>query len=121
MMLLPWSKLTLRVPDDQIATMLALSGKSISLAEATVHIGVPEILRLQPVSTLRSRLVVIKVRDVPAKELNVDIFHAATRRQLDELGVSPKVQIHLPSQRSGTLKGQPIRRTLQNSMLLLHG
>lgn len=116
MMLLPWSTLTLRVPDDQIAPMLALSGKSIGMGETTLRIGVPEVRVLQPSTTLRSRLVVIKVRDVSAGELNVDNFTTAARRQLDEMGVSENVQLIIPPHPpnpSNDLEGQPLRRTLQ--------
>ena len=112
LMLLPWSTLTLRVPDGQIAPMLALSGKPFTLGETTLRVGVPEVRALVPASTLRSRLVVIKIKGTSAADLDADNFAAAARRKLDRLGLSPQVEILIPPHKTGPLEGQPLRRTL---------
>ena len=113
MMLLPWSTLTLRVPDGQIAPLLTLAGKSLHLGETTLRVGVPEVRALIPASTLRSRLVIVKVKDTKAADLTPDNFNAALRRQLDKLGIPPAAEIHIPPHKSGDHKGHPLRRTLQ--------
>ena len=110
LMLMPWSTLTLRVPDGQIAPLLPLAGKSLRLGEATLRVGVPEVRALVPAPVLRSRLVVIKVAHVdPASALDDQQFLAAARKQLDLLGISPAATPAIPADK----EGRPRRRTLQ--------
>lgn len=107
------SRVTLRVPDGQIAPLLALAGKQLRIVDATVRVGVPNVQALVPATALRSRLVVIKVAHTPAKELTVDNFLAAARKQLDNLGISPEVQLTIPPRPTGPHQGEPMRRALR--------
>lgn len=110
LMLMPWSTLTLRVPDGQIAPLLPLAGKSLRIGPATLRVGVPEVQALVPAPTLRSRLVIIKIAHVdPASALNEDQFVAAVRKQLDALGISAAATPVIPLDK----EGRPRRRTLR--------
>ncbi|MGD9858197.1 MAG: type I-MYXAN CRISPR-associated protein Cas6/Cmx6 [Planctomycetaceae bacterium] len=126
--LMPWSTLTFRVRDGQIAPLLPLAGKTLHLGNAALKVGVPEVHALQPAATLRSRLVVLKLAHTDAAALTPENFTAALRRQLDDLGISPQVEILIPPHRSGPRQGEPIRRTLKIKAaeivgyeVLLHG
>lgn len=110
LMLMPWSTLTLRVPDGQIAPLLPLAGKSLRVGPATLRVGVPEVQALVPAPTLRSRLVVVKVAHVaPASALTDEQFLAAVRKQLDALNISAAATPLIPLNKDGN----PRRRTLQ--------
>lgn len=110
LMLMPWSTLTLRVADGQIAPLLPLAGKALRLGDATLRLGVPEVHALIPAPTLRSRLVIIKVAHVdPASALDEPQFLPAARKQLDTLGISPAATLHVPRDRHS----RPCRRTLR--------
>lgn len=112
MSLMSWSRLTVRVSDAQIASVLPLVGKSIPLGDAPLRIGVPEVHALISAPTLRSRLVVVKAAHVqPAKEITEERFIAAVRKQLESLGVSPSVNILIP--RRNAAPDKPRRRTLR--------
>ena len=60
LMLMPWSTLTLRVVDAQIASLLPLAGKLIRFGNASVRVGVPTVNALALAMVLRSRLVTSK-------------------------------------------------------------
>ncbi len=110
LMLMPWSTLTLRVADGQIAPLLPLAGKSLRIGESTLRIGVPEVQALVPAPVLRSRLVIIKVAHVdPASALDEQQFLVAARKQLDALGIAAAARVAIPV----TKDGQPRRRTLR--------
>lgn len=93
MELCDWSRLTIRVTPERIVEFLPLAGKQLDLAGRSVRVGVPEVHSLVPATTLRSRLVTIKVsapegdQAAPPDEAG---FKAAARRQLDALGISPE-------------------------------
>lgn len=59
--LMPWSSLTIRVPDGEVAPLLSLYGKTLRLGETALQVGVPQVCGLVPATALRSRLVVIKI------------------------------------------------------------
>ena len=110
-----FSRLTLRVPQEHIATMLPLAGKEINLDGQPLTIGVPELHALQPATSLFSRLVTVKGFMEPKG------FREAIQRQLDILGIKGRLEIPL---RSGVtaLEGNPkrseesqspVRRTLR--------
>lgn len=75
------SRLTIRLPEDRIAAVLKLAGKTIELGGHRLRVGVPETRALRPAAALYSRLVTIK------GFMEVDPFLAAAKRQLDSLGV----------------------------------
>jgi CRISPR-associated protein Cas6 len=107
--LMPWSSLTIRVPDGEVAPLLNLAGKTLRLGEATLQVGVPQLRGLVPAPALRSRLVVIKVANTTAGQLTPDLFTSAARKQLTELGISEQAILTLPTRPDG----HPRRRTLR--------
>jgi CRISPR-associated protein Cas6 len=108
MMLTQWSRLTLRVADDQIASMLRLAGKALRLGDASVRVGVPTVHSLIPGTALRSRLVVIKVANVRPDSVTADQFAEAARRQLGELGVSDQAIVTIGKRRTLRVKEREI-------------
>lgn len=59
-----------------------LAGKKIHMGSHQVQIGIPTVSVLQPVSTLKARIVTLK------GYMEADFFLAAVRCQLDELGIA---------------------------------
>jgi CRISPR-associated protein Cas6 len=108
MMLTQWSRLTLRVADDQIASMLRLAGKALRLGDARVRVGVPSVHALVPATALRSRLVVIKVANIQPESVTTDQFRDAVRRQLVELGVSDQATVTIGKRRTLRVKQREI-------------
>ncbi len=98
----PWSRLTLRTRADQIPALLPLAGKQINLDGAALRIGVPQVRALEPRPALRSRLVTIKGFFDP------DPFQAALRRQLDQLNLSPNIEIALGRRRTLKIKDKQV-------------
>lgn len=103
------SRLTIRTPVDRIATLLPLTGASLEVANVPIRVSVPTIRPLTPAPSLRSRLVTVKLRELP---VSIEGFRAAVRRQLDGLGVSTDVEIELPARRSWSGEPRDSRRTL---------
>ncbi|MBI2823132.1 MAG: type I-MYXAN CRISPR-associated protein Cas6/Cmx6 [Planctomycetia bacterium] len=108
LMLMPWSALAMRVPDNQIAPLLKLAGKSLRLDYATVRVGVPEVRALVPSTAIQSRLVVIKVAHVGAEDLTAATFTVAARRQMDELRLGAEAILTVGKRRSFRLKQREI-------------
>ena len=104
LMLMPWSTLTLRVADDQIASMLPLAGKSLRLADASIRVGVPTVRALVPATALRSRLVNIKVANIRPEAVTKEQFADAVRRQLTELGIAEAAIITVDKRRTIRVK-----------------
>ncbi|MDZ4780593.1 MAG: type I-MYXAN CRISPR-associated protein Cas6/Cmx6 [Planctomycetia bacterium] len=106
--LMPWSALTIRAPADRIATLLRLAGKSIRINDAAVRVGVPEVRALAPSTALRSRLVVIKIAHAGAADLTNAVFIAATRKQMDDLGIGANAVLNVGKRRTLRLKQREI-------------
>jgi CRISPR-associated protein Cas6 len=104
LMLMPWSTLTLRVPDDQIAAMLPLAGQALRLRDASVRVGVPTVRALVPTSVLRSRLVNIKVANIRPEATTEQQFAGAVRRQLASLGISEAANVTVGKRRTMRVK-----------------
>ena len=103
------SRLVLRVPDGQIAPLLALAGKQLRLVESSIRVGVPHVQALIPATALRSRLVVIKVAHIqPAFEVTAEQFESAVRKQLQELNVSDEAIVTIGKRRTLRLKQNEI-------------
>ena len=83
--LVAFSRLILRLPDDQIRPYLQLAGKKLEVDEHSVRVGVPEVRTLRPAARLRARLVTIK------GFLDEGSFLEAAKRQLQSLGVTGEV------------------------------
>ncbi|MCI0335620.1 MAG: type I-MYXAN CRISPR-associated protein Cas6/Cmx6, partial [Planctomycetes bacterium] len=104
LMLMPWSTLTIRVTDDQIAAMLPLAGKALRLGNASVRVGVPTVRTLVPATALRSRLVVIKVANIRPETVTPEKFTDAARRQMAEIGVSEGAALSIGKRRTVRVK-----------------
>jgi CRISPR-associated protein Cas6 len=94
------SRLVIRLPYDQVPIVYGLAGKALTIGNHTIRLGIPQIYLVQPASTLRSRLVVIKGYQQP------ETFSEAAQRQLNELGVNGIIKIP-------TIKDEPARKTIK--------
>ncbi len=110
--LTPSSRLTLRLPADQIPKAIPIAGKKIAVAGSAMTVGLPEIRPLRPAATLASRLVTI------AGFTEAADFLDAVRRQIASLSIAGEAS--LLERPTGTPVeggvGSPsvsIRRTLQ--------
>jgi CRISPR-associated protein Cas6 len=108
LMLMPWSTLTLRLPADQIPSVLPLAGKSLQIGETSLRIGVPQVYALEPASALRSRLVVIKVAHIDPGQVTEKQFAAAARKQLDSLDINAEIKLTLGKRRTLRIKDAEI-------------
>lgn len=99
---MPWSSLAMRVSDTQIAELLLLSGKNLTLGNATLRLGVPEVHGLVPAASLRSRLVTIK------SFMDSEGFQEAARRQLDALEIAPVAALRLGKRRTLRIKDKEV-------------
>ena len=82
-----YSRLVIRLPDEQIRQYLPLAGKRLEIGGHAVNAGVPEVRTLPLVTRLRARLVTIKgFQDEPG-------FRLAAQRQLDDLNVTGELLI----------------------------
>jgi len=104
------SRLVIRVDAEQIARFLPLAGKPLQLLDRTLRIGVPQVRALVPATTLRSRLVTIKLPDTVSQppEAAAECFRAAVLRQLHELGASGEVQVSLGKRRTLRIKDKEV-------------
>ena len=82
-----FSRLTLRLPDEQIQAYLKLAGKRLAVDDHPLSVGVPEVRTLRPVARLRARLVTVK------GFLKEEEFLAAAKRQLEQLDIKGQVQL----------------------------
>lgn len=96
----PTSKLVIRLPQGQIPKLLPLAGKTLPMpGNGSIALGAPDIAALAPASSLYSRLVTIKVRDLKESASDYhDAFLTAARRMAAEVGVSSS-QLTLLSRR----------------------
>jgi CRISPR-associated protein Cas6 len=81
----PFSRLTLRLPDDRIRHYLKLAGQTLDVKGHPLRISMPEARKLLPIVSLRSRLVTIK------GFLDKGPFLEAAARQLQSIGVRGEV------------------------------
>ena len=81
------SRLVVRLPDDRLRAVLKLAGKSLEVDGHRLRVGVPETRALRSTASLYSRLVTIK------GFMEVNAFFAATKRQLESLGVSAEIAV----------------------------
>ena len=100
--LMPWSDLVLRASDTQIAELIQLAGKRLTLGDRTIRVGVPQVRALKPASALRSRLVTIK------GFLDPTSFQAAVHRQLDALGIAQEAILTLGKRRTLRIKDKEV-------------
>ena len=92
--LMPWSTIKVRTPQERIGDLVGLAGKSITIGDRQVRLGVPKVQGLEPATVLRSRLVTIK------GFLDAETFAQAVRRQLDALEISERVILTIGKRRT---------------------
>ena len=69
----------------------------------------PQVWSLRPSTALRSRLVIIKIKDAPtAADITAENFEASARRQLNALGVSPESILTIGKRRTLRLKQKEV-------------
>lgn len=83
--LMPWSIVKVRTPQERIGDLVGLAGKTVTIGDRQVRLGVPKVQGLEPATALRSRLVTIK------GFMDAETFAQAVRRQLDALEISERV------------------------------
>jgi len=82
LLLMPSSRLILRLPDERIRQFLKLAGKVLDVDGYQLRVGVCETRALRPAATLYSRLVTIKGFMEP------DLFLEAAKRQIHDMAVT---------------------------------
>ena len=92
--LMPWSTIKVRTPQERIGDLVGLAGKSITIGDRQVRLGVPKVQGLEPATALRSRLVTIK------GFMDAETFAQAVRRQLDALEISERVILTIGKRRT---------------------
>ncbi len=88
------TSLILRIPVERIAEALPLAGQSLSISGEQIELGVPTVRPLVPAATLDSRLVVIKLTDVPRKLAPEE----GKRPSLDVAGIAERFRAELERQ-----------------------
>jgi CRISPR-associated protein Cas6 len=101
------SRLKIRLPAEEVSSILALAGKSIEVADNTLNTGFPQLYPLVTAPHLKARLVTIKgFDDAP------EAFADALRRQIASLpGLNQdpeRVQVQVGPRRVLRIKGTPI-------------
>lgn len=111
----PGAVLRLRLPVENIALAMPLTGKMLDLDGHTIQVGVPRVLSLVPAATLRARLVTIKLsrggEGQPPPQVTPETFLAAARKQLESLEIQGEISI--PVHAGGARAGTPQRRILR--------
>jgi CRISPR-associated protein Cas6 len=100
----PRSRLRLRLPADQIGTVLPLAGRTLQIGDHSIHLGIPTVAPLRAAPLLAAKVVTYKHALDPIRFLDV------TRRRLDEMGVSGEPGI--PLIQTGPRAGEPRRQVL---------
>ena len=95
------SRFVVRTSPDRIHQFLPLAGKTIDILGRKLVLGVPTVHAIEPVSSLRARLVTIKGFFQP------DPFKEAVRRQLGKLEVG-HCEIEIGRQRTLRIKSSEI-------------
>ena len=95
------SRLLMRLPVEAIAQVYPLAGQTLTIDDATIQLGNPELQTLQPVDSLKARLVTIKGYTEP------EPFLGAAQRQLQALGIEANLGIR------ANQEGEPKRLTLK--------
>jgi CRISPR-associated protein Cas6 len=97
------SQLRIRIPYEPeiISLILPLAGQRLTIGIHQIQLGIPAMSPLQPVSTLRSRIVTIKKFQEP------EPFLEAIQRQLDAMEISAILKI--PLNRKGEIDRKAIK------------
>lgn len=98
------SRLVIRLPYDQVPIVYGLAGKALTIGNHTIHLGIPQIFRLQPTSKLKARIVTIKGYQEPKA------FLEAALRQLEDLEIKGTVVIPVNEEKEAERKTIKIKR-----------
>jgi CRISPR-associated protein Cas6 len=99
------SRLCVRVPDDQVATVLPLAGKDFEIGKHRFSLRTPTVAQLIPAPMLIAMLVTFK------NSMDPNRFLTVARERLEELGVLAEPGIPLVQQ--GQRAGEPRRRVIR--------
>lgn len=100
LLLMPSSRLILRLPVDCIRSYLKLAGKTLDVDGHRLRVGVPETRVLPPAASLYSRLVTIK------GFMDPEVFLDAARRQLHDTDVT--ANLHVGERRTLRVKDKQV-------------
>ena len=106
------SALRFRLPAGQLPKLLPLAGKSLEVDGHRLRVGVPHVAALIPAPALGSPLVLIKLAHLDeGGQVTPELFLAAARRKLTEMGIRAEVRIQLT--RNGPRTGEVRRRVIR--------
>ena len=100
--LMPWSSVKIRTPQERIGDLVGLAGKTVTIGDRQVRLGVPKVRGLEPATALRSRLVTIK------GFMDAETFAQAVRRQLDALEISERVILTIGKRRTINIRDKEV-------------
>jgi CRISPR-associated protein Cas6 len=101
-----------RLPAAEVGLLVGLAGKSISVGQQELIVGVPEVRPLKPADQLRSRLIVFKPSGERSRPWLDDPgeFLGLASGSLERKGIAAGVQV--PARRWGPHAGRPTRRVV---------
>jgi CRISPR-associated protein Cas6 len=99
------SILRVRLADDAVKLALPLAGRTLTVGDSTIRLGVPSVRTLEPAASLVAKIVTFKNADTPEQ------FLATARNKLADLGIAgePQLPIHLSGERAGEPKRRVVR------------
>jgi CRISPR-associated protein Cas6 len=101
------SSLRCRVPAEQIAALLPLTGETLQVAEHPVRLGIPRVAPLSASPSLVAKMVTFKHAMQP------EHFLGTAREKLRLLNISDEAEVGIPLVASRERKGEPRRRILR--------
>lgn len=102
----PHSRLRVRLPAEQVAAVLPLAGRSVSVGQShLIRLGNPTVFQLVPASMLAAKMVTFKNASGP------EPFLALVRQRLEEMGIAGEAGI--PLVEKGSRAGEPRRQILR--------
>ena len=96
------SRLRVRLPAEQIAVILPLTGRTLELGEHSISLRPPVVIPIVPAPMLIAKIVTFKNSKMPER------FLAVARQKLDEIGVGGEPGI--PLIQRGERAGEPRRQ-----------
>lgn len=99
------SRLRVRLPAEQIAVILPLTGRSLEIGEHSITLRPPVVVPIIPAPTLAAKFVTFKNSKTPER------FLAVARQKLDEIHIAGEPGI--PLIREGERAGEPHRKVLR--------
>jgi CRISPR-associated protein Cas6 len=103
---------TFRLPATEIGPLVGLAGKTVTLGQQELIVGVPQVWPLKPSRHLRAHLVVFKPPGERSRAWldEPEEFLALASRSLERKGV--KAALKIPERAWGRHAGQPTRRVV---------